>query len=591
MNPDILTPEKLFQIPRQYVIPTFQRPYVWKQERHWYPLWKDVQKVAESYLEEIERCENDPNRAMEQTSPHFLGAVVIRQMPTHTRGIDMREVIDGQQRVTTLQLLLGAIKQICDEMKQPRFEKLAYRLSTYTHNNENLIEDDKNLIFKLWPTHSDRKDFKHIMGNEPAVEKSEDSSIIGAHEFFQTAVREWLGTTEPIEPRVDALEAAVTSLLQLVVIDLEPLDDPNLIFETLNARGTPLEQSDLIKNYVISEAKDTRGSIWENMGDRWWRKEISQGRLFRTRLDVLLNYWLAMRTSKEVLPSDLFRKFREYVMENGVHEVMSEVKQDLSNYRMYESNGNRSPAEESFHYHMNVMQSHVITPVLLLLLRIDEKTRTRAFDILESFLVRRMICSRTNKDYNRMILELAGRLQEKKLENADVVILNFLKEQTAFSREWPRNIDVTKSMKESALYRVLTRGRLRLVLEGIESQLRSTGKSERKSVEKNLTIEHLMPVKWREPAWPLPKGGDREEDIHRRDTLKHSIGNLTLITGKLNSSISNGPWEHKRKELQKHSVLLLNNELVLKRSWNENSITARSEQLAEIISERWPGPK
>ena len=136
-----------------------------------------------------------------------------------------------------------------------------------------------------------------------------------------------------MEFRIDALEAAATSMLQMVVIDLSPQDDPNLIFETLNARGTPLEQSDLIKNFVLARERDPHGDIWGNLDDGWWRIEVRQGRLFRPRLDMLLNYWLAMRTGSEVSPARVFDVFRSYVEDKDVHAVMSEVKQDLMNYR------------------------------------------------------------------------------------------------------------------------------------------------------------------------------------------------------------------------------------------------------------------
>ena len=393
-----------------------------------------------------------------------------------------------------------------------------------------------------------------------------------------------------MESRIDALEAAATSMLQMVVIDLDSQDDPNLIFETLNARGTPLEKSDLIKNFVLSQGRDRQGDIWGNLDDGWWRIEVRQGRQFRPRLDMLLNYWLAMRTGSEVSPARVFDVFRSYVKDKDVHAVMSEVKQDLVNYRDFESTRGRSPDERSFYYHVDVMQARVITPVLLLLLSADVGTRIRAFRALESFLVRRMICRRTTKDYNRLVLELANRLRESGLDRADAVTVGFLREQMADARVWPSDQDVAHAMDTSPLYRLLTRGRLRLVLEGAERQLRSSGKSEQTDVPRNLTIEHLMPTGWRKEEWPLPEGADTDAATYERNTLMHSIGNLTLATQKLNSSMSNAPWMSKRDELQEHSVLLLNNELLTRPTWDEEIIRSRSRRVAELVSARWPGP-
>ena len=591
MHTDILTPKDLFQKEVRYTIPPFQRPYVWSQDDQWEPLWEDVRNVAENYLEELERSGNNGVEAEQNTSPHFLGAVVLKQVPTAAKDIDQREVIDGQQRVTTLQLLLDAIQQICEESDQPYLKRVARRLGKLVTNDEELIGDDRLHIFKLWPTRGDREAFRHAMDNGLAVNDFAESLIVQAHEFFQLQVRKWLDDAAgPIEPKIDALEAAATSMLQMVVIDLSPKDDPNLIFETLNARGTPLEQSDLIKNFVLSRERDRQGDIWGNLDDGWWRMEVKQGRLFRPRLDMLLNYWLAMRTGSEVSPSRVFDVFRNYLDDQEVHAVMSGVKRDLVNYRDFESTRGRSPEEKSFYYHVDVMQARVITPVLLLLLSAEEGPRIRAFSSLESFLVRRMICRQTTKDYNRLVLELASRLRDSGLDKADAVTGGFLKEQTAYAREWPSDEAVADALGSSPLYRLLTRGRLRLILEGAERRLRSSGKSEQPAVPTNLTIEHLMPVGWRIEEWPLPEGIVTDAATYQRNTLIHSIGNLTLATQKLNSSMSNDAWASKRDELQGHSVLLLNNELLSQPSWSEETIRSRSRRMAKLVSERWPGP-
>ena len=288
-------------------------------------------------------------------------------------------------------------------------------------------------------------------------------------------------------------------MLEVIVIDLDGKDDPNVIFETLNARGTPLEQSDLIKNFVMAqsgETEDADSGIWGELDDPWWRREVRQGRLHRPRLDMLLNYWIAMRTGGDVSPSRVFDTFRGQTTEAPVAAVMSEVKKDLRNNRRFETVEQLSKDEKLFRYRMDVMQVGVFTPALLLLLSADGDVRVRAFRAIESFLVRRMICRQTTKDYNRLALELATRLRESGLGKADEIVVGFLNEQTAPSREWPNDVDVTDHLLKSPLYRLLTRGRLRLVLEGIESQLRLT-KSEEADVPRNLTIEHLIPVSWK----------------------------------------------------------------------------------------------
>ena len=587
MKTDILNPKSLFQKDVRYTIPPFQRPYVWTHDDQWEPLWDDVRNVAEDYLEQ-RAMGNDSVGAERQTKPHFLGAIVLQQVATAAKDIEQREVIDGQQRMTTLQLLLDAVQQVCEERGSSR---TALRLSRLVTNNKDLVGENPEDTFKLWPTRTDRQAFRHAMDNGLAVNDFEESLIVKAHNFFQQQVQEWLqDSTNSIEEKVEALETTITTMVNMVVIDLELLDDPNVIFETLNARGTPLEQSDLIKNFVLAQSsteRETGLDIWGNLDDSWWRREVRQGRLYRPRLDMLFNYWIAMRTGDEVSPTSVFNRFRNYVGEGPIEDVMSVVRRDLGNYKNYEE-ARESREEEQFFYRTKVMQMGAITPVLLLLLSSESDTRIKAFRALESYLIRRMVCRQTTKDYNRLILELAIQLREKGVKTADKVVAGFLKEQTADARKWPENDTVANALESLPIYQLLTRGRLRLILEGIEAQVRST-MAEPEDVSKNLTIEHIMPQSW-EDHWPLPEEIDKEEARRERNRLVQTIGNLTLVTGRLNSSLSNAPWESKRDELLKHSNLTLNSELMDESQWDEETIKSRSQHFANIIAGIWPGP-
>ena len=541
MHTEILSPKRLFQKEVRYVIPPFQRPYVWSQDEQWGPLWEDVQNVAQGYLEALEKSGNDEVKAESETSPHFLGAVVLRQVSTATKDLEQREVIDGQQRVTTLQLLLDAIQQVCEGLDQPYAKSAGQRLSKLVTNDKELITDEHH-IFKLWPTRSDQEAFKHAMDNGLPINDFADSLIVQAHEFFQLQVREWLGgVDESTKHKIEALEVAVTNMLQIVVIDLDTQDDPNLIFETLNARGTPLAESDLVKNYVFSWGDGLE--LWGNLDDMWWREDVRQGRLRRPRLDMLINHWLAMRTSSEVASANVFNAFRSYANGKEIGDVMTEVKRGLTSYREYDTTKGTNIDEEAFYYRMSVMEAGAITPVLLFLLSAEQEPRQRSLCVLESFLVRRMICRQSTMGFNRLVLELVNQLHESGLENVDRTTARFLKNQKAPTRVWPTDEDVSQAFISSPLYRLLTRGRLRLILEGVEGWLRSSGKSEDTTVPGNLTIEHLLPVGWKTEEWPLPSGADEGEARFKRNGLIHTVGNLTLTTQQLNSSMSNDAWE------------------------------------------------
>ena len=588
MRTEILSPKQLFQKEVCYVIPPFQRPYVWSQDDQWGPLWEDVRNVAEGYLEALERLGNDDVKAEEETTPHFLGAIVLRQVSTATKDLEQREVIDGQQRVTTLQLLLDAIQQVCEGFDQPYAKSAGRRLSKLVTNDRELITEGHH-VFKLWPTRSDQEAFRHAMDNGLAINDFTDSLIVQAHEFFQLQIREWLGgVDESTKNKIDALEAAATNMLQIVVIDLDTQDDPNLIFETLNARGTPLEESDLVKNYVMSGEQGLE--LWGNLDDSWWREDVRQGRIRRPRLDMLLNHWLAMRTSSEVASANVFNAFRTYSRSQEIGVVMAEVKDALMSYHEYDTTRGNNISAGLFYHRMSVMEVGVVTPVLLLLLSAEQEPRQKALGVLESFLVRRMICRQSTMGFNRLVLELLNQLHKGGLENVDRTAAAFLKEQKAPTRVWPTDEDVSHALVSSPLYRLLTRGRLRLILEGVEGWLRSSGKSEDTTVPGNLTIEHVMPVGWRTEEWALPIGIDEGETRYRRNRLIHTVGNLTLTTQQLNSSMSNDAWEAKQQELWAHATLLLNRDIVSKGSWDEESIVDRSRWTANVVSQVWPGP-
>lgn len=139
------------------------------------------------------------------------------------------------------------------------------------------------------------------------------------------------------------------------------------------------------------------------------------------------------------------------------------------------------------------------------------------------------------------------------------------------------------------LYRILTRKRLRMILEAIEEELR-TDKAESQSVSRRLTIEHTMPLKWG-THWSLVAGVENEaEQIESRDQLIHTIGNLTLVNNRLNTALSNAPWEDKRVTLNEHSTLFLNKDLLANAPevWDESAIKERAKRLCLIATKVWP---
>ena len=599
MKADTLTLKALFQKDVRYVIPTFQRPYVWNQDDQWEPLWNDVRNTAERYIDELALADGNVPLAEEQTGTHFMGAVVLQQQPTASAEIEARSVIDGQQRLTTAQILMDAAQEVFEEIGADAEARRVSRLvlNAYADGDE---------AFKLWPTSLDQEPFRAAMRNGAPTEGHEDSLIVKAHDFFRLQIREWIEaalTGEERAERIHALEAALFGLLEVVVIDLTSVDDAFVIFETLNARGTPLLASDLVKNFVLQTA--TAGGLdadelyrqnWQPLEDSWWRDEVRQGRIVRPRLDVFLNYWLVMETAKEVQSHEVFPKFKLHVENEGkaIADVVGQVREVSTTYRDF-SHVDPASRVGTFLYRWRIVDAGTTTPVLLWLFSqpehvVAEEHRLRAINALESFLVRRMICRMTTKDYNKLFLELMSRLHNSAPGDAAETLVTYLAGQPSESRRWPTDREVEQAVLDLPLYRLLTRRRLRMVLETIEDNLRGVLAEEAHVARGSLTIEHVMPQSWQE-HWPLGPVSDRFRAELERERLLHSLGNLTLVNSKLNPTLSNAPWASKSVTLAEHTVLHLNKHLVntyKDRDWIEATIRERGSALAKVVLRIWP---
>ena len=594
MQTNLQRPQRLFVQPVRYEIPAFQRRYVWKLEEQWEPLWDDVEHLAQSIV--------NGNRA----EAHFMGAIVLQQTQFAAGTIERRIVVDGQQRLTTLQLLIDAIQEVLEDRGH---SDPAKRLAALVLNGEEYRNGKPDHAFKVWPTVVDRVAFQHAMSNELSATEYAASRIVQAHEYFKGQAEQWLDRfpdeTEERSRAASALEAAVSANLEIVVIDLGDSDDPHVIFETLNARGTPLLQSDMVKNKVLhdagmglgddgSEASAGERRIWPFDQDDWWAQEVGRGLQRRPRVDVYLNHWLTLRNRAEMKPYDEFRAFEKYADARlGEGDTIQDVAGDLGDlgsiYRDIEEMRRADIAK--FLERRNVMNVGVVTPLLLWLLSADLAPARLAncLRAVESFLVRRLICGYSARSYGALFVGLMARLAADSADDADRILVSYLGEQTAQATLWPGDKELCDRFITAPLYQYLTRRRLRMVLAGIEEELR-TNKAESREVPGGLHIEHVMPQAWH-PNWPLPDDiTDDEAAAANRDRVIHTIGNLTLVNGRLNSSLSNAPWDSKRETLADHSVLFLNKRLVNKGPdvWDEDAIEERAKWLHKRAVRIWP---
>ena len=298
MKVDKLTVGKIFDTTERLEAPLFQRPYVWEQEPNWAPLWESIRVIAEK------RLHGDFGR------PHFLGAIVLDQLPTPMGRVHVRQIIDGQQRLTTMQIFLAAARDLAVELGQNKHAQAFRRFI----DNDVPLSDNPDDKFKVWPTNADRDEFRTVINaaDSSAVRKlagDRDYLIARAYAYFSDELSNWVHADNDSQllDRIDALYCALRDELLLVVIDLDEHDDAQEIFETLNALGTPLLTADLVKNYLFRLAERSKEDSSKLYKWHWaefdkekgyWRSEIRQGRLKRPRIDAFLHNYLTFQPNR-----------------------------------------------------------------------------------------------------------------------------------------------------------------------------------------------------------------------------------------------------------------------------------------------------
>jgi uncharacterized protein DUF1524/uncharacterized protein DUF262/RAMA domain-containing protein len=541
----------------------------------------------------------------------------VLQQSLNTMGtMQERTIIDGQQRLTTLQLLFDALHA---ELAAVNATAPAQRIESLVVNPQPFWTRPEDR-FKVWPTNRDRPAFNAVMSATPPIKYDTighgGAKMVEAHRFFSEQAREWLNREglEQMSSRATAIEKVARELLQIVVIELAADENAQEIFETLNARGAQLTAADLIKNYIFQRLSEVNADVetayeeqWKEFETAFWEEEINVGRLKQPRSSTFFRHWLVARTGEDIVANEVFQRFKKYSQDSGLKmdSLIQKVKQAAAIYRDFVAAAETiGPITRLglFGYRTDVLESEVVKPLILHLLdpelpKISTSQFSKSLDVVESWSVRRMLVRASTKNYNQVIAELIKLLRKEKRDSAGDVIEAFLAGQTSANRYWPDDDEVREELRILPAYRRFGRGRLRMVLEGIEDHLRGwrdgkEGLGGERVTRNKFAIEHVMPRKWA-MHWPLPDGPRAESE---REALLHTMGNLTLLTGKLNAKVSNGPWlgeSCKKHGIETHNVLFLNHSLLKQAgdAWTESAIRVRSEELAKYIIEIWPVPE
>jgi hypothetical protein len=495
-------------------------------------------------------------------------------------------------------------------------------------NRESLVEK-KEEKYKLWPTNTDRPAFQtvHACNSLGDLDKAliakpalVVSNIVAAYRYFHTNLSAWIrgeldeqdepdsSAVKTLTDRLDALWQVVKSGLQLVVINLGTDDETQVIFETLNARGTDLLPADLIKNYLFRSALSQRAEVETLYADSWvrfetsfWREEVQQGRLKRPRIDLFFSHYLTLMTQDEVKSTHLFNAFKAFVEDAAPSNQLSAADhiEQLARYAdvfdmFYRPTGNLRLAR--FLRLLESVDTATVFPFLLYAHAELMPARSSEFDkilaILETFLMRRLVLNWTSKNYNRLFVDLIKAVGKDATLTARSVA-SFLGKGTGESTRFPTDAELRTCVTGQPLYGRIAQFKVRAVLESLEAELQSS-KSPILALTEKLTIEHIMPQTWR-PYWDLPQNSktdalSEQKATTNREFVLNTLGNLTLITGSFNSSLQNAAWPEKRPELLKYGKLNLTQYFHLPdaNDWNEEAIEKRTAYLFEKMLNIWP---
>jgi len=605
----------LFDGKRRYEVPLFQRQYVWNLEDHWEPLWEDIER---KFVQRLDGA---------KATPHFLGAMVLDQRRSYGNSVPVQLIIDGQQRLTTFQIFLSAFRDVCAAINQQAYadECALYLLNTGIMQNEAIER------YKLWPTNLDRKQFSDVIDagskeelnrRHPVVRRKYQRrpdprpKMIECYVYFYDKIAELMKSedySQALPERVKTMHDALRGALQIVTVELEADDDPQVIFETLNARGEPLLPSDLLRNFIFLRAREQDEvqeelyeEFWVPFDDEFWRAQEKQGRLLRPRSDIFLQHYLTLQRRQEVLISHLYNEYKDWI--KGAHPFQT-VRAELENLSKHRANfrelaqSTPNTAVARFSEFLRIFDLSTVYPLVMGMMGADAGNEELAgmLEDLESYIFRRAACNLGTKNYNRVFLTVLNKLTNSQFNRASLRAA--LVEQRGDSVVWPDNAQFKQAWLNQPVYTSMGPGRVQYALREIERRLHQA-RTEHIEILSALSIEHVLPEEWIE-QWPLANGSrgvtlfemfdnsrpaDEVEATQKRDRAKHAFGNLTLLTQPLNSSVSNSAFEVKKPEILRNSALALNRYFHDQENWGETDITARGDALFAQALGKWPYP-
>lgn len=570
-------------------IPYYQRAYVWG-EPQWERFAADMEMVS-----------------LPGTSPYFIGSIILKQRETSSaeKCGDVRVVIDGQQRLTTLVVYFKVLSLL--QGLPTIFEDFMVRLS----------KKDNTLIIALRHSRIDRDAFQSVCElekldplecDEKGKVKDSANQIIKLYNYFRTHIK------------ADAVDAdRIFQKLLFVGIDVQRGENEQQIFDTINSLGVRLTTTELLKNFFFDENNETAyHKYWEPIFEKdeeckqYWDREIISGSTRWHLSDLFFLAFLNIMTKcaeykisaddkiKFARVESLFSSYKEFIDRYyaKIHpEGKAKILREIGRYATaFRSNFNPDCRKEAVAAEFGIDRinlmifgqdgSTLISYVLYVLMHVeDEAERNKIFGIVETYILRRLVAKFDTRGYYQLFSET---LIMKKIRTAKALAEYLTSKDDKSTAVIPSDEDLQHGIDEG----LRTNRQNTTILYMLESRLRGRGEFATKLLGfADYSLEHLMPQKWRE-HW---KAKLTEEQADARSRLLLTLGNLAIIPGKLNSVISNGDWQTKLKGNAKkpglkenaNGLLTLQKYLVLP-TWDEATIRRRGSDLYKHMLKAWP---
>lgn len=528
-------------------IPVYQRNYDWSESN-------------------CNRLLDDIYDIMQSGDKHFLGTIVF--MAAKSGGFALQEyiIIDGQQRLTTLMLILKALSVVAESVGDDCYHEIEEQ---YLHNKY----CDEEFKVKLKPIKSDNNQFTLLL-EDKIDEMDEDTHIY--HNFMLCKERFERWAERGINP--SQVLDALTKLEIVEIVLTKGEDDPQVIFESINSTGLELSNADLIRNYLLMNADDQ-----EKLYENYWLyiEKTLRNKMDYSNLDAFFMQYIVYKTSKPVNSRQLYNSFVKLFKDSGYSQesILKELRYyaEIFGAFVYGS-AKYSERINRLLYRLRVLNQTTCYPFLLHVFDdyhqgvIDEETVEKILQFILAYLLRRMVCGVPSNTLRGLFTYLYNRIfkvasnKQKYYETLNKFLFTVSsKDVIPSAGEFERALQKANIYGNNALCRFL--------LLDIEN-----GDSKEILQAENLTIEHIMPQTL-SADWSHIRPEEHEEYLH-------TLGNLS-VTG-YNSELSNKSFAEKQDIIRENSkAVILNSDVLDKESWNIATIQARAKRLAGIVMTRY----